>query len=84
MAPSLGCTLGPENCKVTVPAPFSRVWIVMARPLHLPAKIARPQRDAYVEQLQGALDDAQARAEQYAAGLRPPGPVLSLRQVRSL
>ena len=84
MAPGAAHRVGPAGRIIAIPLPSLPVWCVCGSPLHLPPALSREGREESVRRLQAAMDDAQGRAERYAAGSRPSGPVLNLRDVRRL
>ena len=74
---------GHADRKLNLPMMFSRAWYVIGKPLRATANVRRAEARAFIEQLQAALDDCQARAESYARNGSAPVPVLTLRKFKS-
>ncbi|MCJ7544746.1 MAG: DUF374 domain-containing protein [Phycisphaerae bacterium] len=75
---------GHADRQLNLPMMFSRAWFVAGKPLRVPPNAHKSQAQAFIEQLQAALDDCQARAETYARSGRSPVPPLTLKALRAL
>jgi lysophospholipid acyltransferase (LPLAT)-like uncharacterized protein len=53
-----------------IPAPFSRILVLVGEPITVPAEIAEADRPAWTARIQQALDLLEARAEAWAGGER--------------
>jgi len=68
--------------RMALPKPGQPARCVAGRPIEVPADLSREGLEECRRQVQQALEQVQAQAERLAAGGRPDGPLLTLRQVR--
>ncbi len=76
--------LGPAGRPINCPFLFSCAWFVVGRPLELPPRLGKPQMRAFMQQVQAAMDDVQARAEHYAHNGSTPVHALTLSDLKAL
>lgn len=77
-------SVGRHGRAVNLPRFFSNAWYVLGSPLAVPPQTERPDLRALMQRVKTAMDDVQARAEEYARTGQPPTAALTLRQFRDL
>lgn len=75
--------VGPRSCPIAFPKPFGTVWVVSGSPVSVPS-VSRPDRDAYRERIQQAMDAVQLRAQRLAAGQETAEESFSLKEVLAM
>ncbi len=76
----LGRAGRPINC----PFLFSCAWFVFGKPLDAAPQLGKPQMRAFMQRVQAAMDDVQARAEHYANNGSTPVHALTLNDLKAL
>ncbi len=75
---------GHADRKLNLPLMFSRAWFVAGKPLKVPSNVPKSEFRAFVQKVQDALDDVQARAESYMRNGPPSARPLTLKRLRAL
>lgn len=53
-----------------IPMPFTKVWLLGGKPIHVPARLTRDELTSYRDQVQQAMETLTARADGLARGSR--------------
>jgi lysophospholipid acyltransferase (LPLAT)-like uncharacterized protein len=77
-------TFGHSDRKIHLPLAFSRAWFVVGKPLRASLDVHKSEVRAFIQKVQDALDDVQARAENYARNGSPSVRPLTLKDLKAL
>jgi lysophospholipid acyltransferase (LPLAT)-like uncharacterized protein len=77
-------TFGRRDRRLTVPLMFGKACFVVGKPIRAPVNLRRSEARAFIQEVQGALEEVQARAESYVHNGHRPASSLTLKDLRAL
>ncbi|MCJ7544354.1 MAG: DUF374 domain-containing protein [Phycisphaerae bacterium] len=77
-------SVGPHGRPINLPLLFSRAWFVVGKPLDVPPRLDKSQTRAFMQRVQAAMDDVQARAEHLASNGHTAAGAMTLSDLKAL
>lgn len=77
-------SFGPRSRPINLPLLFTPAWFVVGKPLDVPPQLDKSQTREFMQRVQAAMDEVQARAEHYASNGSTPVHALTLSDLKAL